>query len=356
MSKKPSAAQILKMREHSIMMLNEFSELINIIGGNEESLIRSMFLGFIAESINATRVTFYYYDNKDRIFPNFTMTYKNRKLIPYDYYSELKNVYIEAGKDVCGLVTKTKKPLFIPDTSKDKRYKGIVDKKIKHKTNSIIAIPLIIDNSVFGVIEVANSIRERIFTVSDFFIASIITRLTMITMEKTKLYNWSVTDNLTQVYNFQFLQISLDKELTRSKRYPQNIALVVIDIDNFKSINDQYGHLFGNVVLKGVANIVKKTIRKDVDLPVRYGGDEFLIILPETDTAGAQMFAKRLLDNIRAEKFITDDNVKVAATISIGLATAKKNQIVDKEKLIKKADKALYMAKNRGKNCYVYME
>ncbi|MDD5067314.1 MAG: sensor domain-containing diguanylate cyclase [bacterium] len=356
MSKKMTPAQLVKMREHSIMMLNEYSELINIIGGNEESLIRSMFLGFIAESINATRVTFYYYDNMNKIIPNFTMTYKNKKLIPYDYYSELKNVTIEVGKDICGIVTKTKKALFIPDISKDKRYKGTVDKKIKHKTNSIIAIPLIIDNNVFGIIEVANSIKDRRFSISDYFIASIITRLTMLTMEKTKLYNWSVTDNLTQVYNFQFLQISLDKELTRSKRYPQNIALVLIDIDNFKQINDQFGHLFGNVVLKGVANVIRRTIRKDVDLPVRYGGDEFLIILPETDVQGCQILAKRLLDNMRAEKFTTDDNVKVSATISVGVTSAKKNQIIDKEKLIKRADKALYTAKSRGKNCFVFIE
>ncbi len=345
-----NSKKLLKEREHSIIALNEYAELIGMLGGEDEIAIQSMFLGFSAESIGATRVTFYFYDSEKKLlFPNVTMVYKNKKLIPYDYYTELKNVSIKEGKDICGLAVKTKKPIFVENILNNSNYKGYVDKKIKLKINSIMAFPLITDNNVFGVIEVANSERERNLTIIDFYVVSIITKFTMTAMEKVKLYNWAITDNLTQLYNYHFLQISLDKELTRAKRYPHDVGILLIDIDNFKNINDTYGHPFGNIVLKGIAKIINKSIRKNIDLPVRYGGDEFLVLLPETNLNGAKALAKRILEKVRAKKFKIEQN-EVTATISIGVTAARKKQIVDKYKLIKKADEALYQAKRRGKN------
>ncbi len=344
------AKKLLKEREHSIVALKEYAELIDVLGGEEEVAVQSVFLGFSAESIGADRATMYFYDNDSQsLFPNVTMVYKKRKLVPYDYYTELKDISIKIGKDVCGIAVKEKRPIFIESASNDKRYKGIVDKKIKMKINSIIAIPLLLDNNIFGVIEVANSIDNRYLTQIDFYVVSIIAQLTMTAMEKAKLYNWSITDNLTQLYNYHFLQVSLDKELTRAKRYSQNVGLLLLDIDNFKKINDTYGHLIGNTVLKGIASIIKNEIRQDIDLPVRYGGDEFLILLPETDLKGARAVAKRILKKVQEKKFKTGEKY-ISATVSIGVTTAKKNQVINKTKLIKKADDALYLAKQHGKN------
>lgn len=346
--------ELIQLREHSILSLSEYAELMQLIGGEEDVAIQAMFLGFSAESIKADRSTFYYFDElSNSLFPNAVRVYKDKKLIPYDYYSELKNVSIEVGKDICGLAIQKKEPMIIENINDEPRYLGIVDKKIGLKINSIMAIPLIIDNKAFGVIEVATSDNSRYLSNIDYSVFSIITQFTLIIMEKAKLYNWAVTDNLTQIFNFHYLQVALEKELLRSKRYDQNIGVMLIDIDNFKSVNDVYGHPFGNMVLKGVAEIIRESIRDNIDIPVRYGGDEFLILLPTTPLQGAKTLANRLLERMREKKYKYDNGKEVTVTFSIGITAAKKKQIIDKEKLIKKADAALYSAKAQGKNCLV---
>ena len=190
MQKDSGLKKTLKIREHNIALIEEYIDLINMLGGQDEAIIRAMFLGFAAESIEASRVTYYFYDQENMtLFSNVIMVYKNKKLVPYDFYSDLKELSIKVGDDVCGLAVETKKPLFIKNTTNDDRYKGYVDKSIKMSANSIIAIPLIIDDKIIGVIEVANAKKSRHLTQIDFYVVSIITRITLITMEKTKLYD-----------------------------------------------------------------------------------------------------------------------------------------------------------------------
>ncbi len=345
-----NAKKLLSIREHSIVSLKEYTELIDVLGSEEEIAIESLFMGFSAESIKANRVTLYIYDSsKNILYPNAIMMYKDGKLLPYDYYTELKDITIKLGEDISGIAAQTKEPIFIETVSQDKRYKGKVDKKIKMKTNSIIAIPLIIDGKLFGTIEIANNVDNRNLSIIDFYTTSIITKLTMTAMEKAKMYTWAITDNLTQLYNYHYLQISLEQELTRAKRYPQDVGVMLLDIDNFKKINDTYGHPMGNTVLKSISEIMLTSIRKNIDMPVRYGGDEFLIILPETDIKGTKILAQRILKQIQETPYNSGEK-RFNVTVSIGVTAAHKNDIVDKDKLIKKADTALYEAKKRGKN------
>jgi len=167
-------------------------------------------------------------------------------------------------------------------------------------------------------------------------------------MERTTLYNWAITDNLTQLYNFHYLQLALEQELTRIKRYPQPLSLIMIDIDNFKRINDTYGHQFGNVVLKTLSRIIRESLRKNIDLPARYGGDEFMIILPHTNLKGATVFAERILNKIR-EVRVKYNNKPISFTVSIGVSSITDRNIT-KDKFIEMVDSALYKSKNRGKN------
>jgi len=340
--------------EHAITAVNEYVKLVDAVGGEDETLLRPLFLGYSAESIQADRATFYFYDKKAcELHPNLTMVYEKGKLIPYDYYSDLKDVTIPLDHDISGHAVSSGEGILSQDTGTDPRYKGIVDEKISFRAGSLISIPLQVQNTCVGVLEIANSPESRALNKTDFEIASIFARVTLITMEKAKLYSWSVTDNLTQLYNYHYLSVNMDKELTRAKRYPKDVGIVLMDIDDFKDINDTYGHLSGNTVLKSIAQIMKETIRQNVDMPIRYGGDEFLLILPETGLSGVKTVAQRLQDSIQEKPVVLEEGTEVRVSVSIGITAAKKNQALDKQKLLRKADNALYKAKEKGKNCIV---
>ncbi|MDD5067538.1 MAG: GGDEF domain-containing protein [bacterium] len=340
----------IKTREKGIIGLNEFADLLNYLETSEETAFQSMFLGFAAESIEANRVTFYFYEKERNIlYPNAIMVYKNKKVVPYDYYSELKDITIKAGEDVCGNTIINKEPVFMDKVNQD-IYKGYVDKKINLNINSIIDIPIIIRDNIIGVLELANSTENKPFSKFDFYIVSIIAKLAMTKLEQGELYNWAMIDNLTQLYNYHYLQIYLNNEMARTKRYAKELGLILIDIDNFKKINDNYGHSAGNIVLRNISKIIKQNIRVNVDIPVRYGGDEFLIILPETDTEGTNMLASRVLDIIRAYDFQLEGST-IKVTCSMGISNINSESFSEnKDEIIKKADVALYKAKNSGKN------
>ena len=127
----------------------------------------------------------------------------------------------------------------------------------------------------------------------------------------------------------------------------------MMDIDNFKKVNDTYGHLIGDRVLKEIAITIKNTVR-NIDVPARYGGEEFTVILPETAAKDATVIAERLRKNIEAIEIPIDDKINLKVSISIGISEFP-SSAADSENLIKTADQALYKAKNDGKNCiYVH--
>jgi len=163
-------------------------------------------------------------------------------------------------------------------------------------------------------------------------------------------------DGLTEVNNYRYFSQILDTEIKRQTRYKGFLSLMMIDIDNFKHYNDTYGHLIGDMVLKQVAYLIKKTTR-GCDFVARYGGEEFAVILPETSDKEAVVVAERIRREIENFKFETHDGVPLEkVTVTIGIASFPKDA-QDKKTLIDKADKALYMGKAKGKNCvFIYDE
>lgn len=155
-------------------------------------------------------------------------------------------------------------------------------------------------------------------------------------------------DDLTGLYNMRSIYNKLESEITRSLRFRKSLAIVMMDMDKFKSVNDSHDHLFGSYVLSEVGKIVRHNIRK-VDFAARYGGDEFLVAITETNSQGAQLFAERLCDKIRNYNFQSgEDHMKLTA--SLGLAITHPDFPVDARELVRKADECLYAAKKNGRN------
>lgn len=166
----------------------------------------------------------------------------------------------------------------------------------------------------------------------------------------------SVTDPLTQLYNRNYLQDALKREFARAKRYRSKLSCVLVDIDHFKQVNDQYGHMQGDLVLREFAALIKNTSR-EVDICCRYGGEEFLIILPETDRRGAECMADRLRQATETMPVFRLDSAELLTelkiNISIGLSYYPDPRVKTENDLIALADEALYMAKDQGRNCVI---
>lgn len=168
------------------------------------------------------------------------------------------------------------------------------------------------------------------------------------------LEQMAITDPLTELYNRRYLLNRLHSEINHTFRYNESISCLMIDVDHFKNINDNFGHQAGDIILKEIALILKKTMR-EYDVPIRYGGEEFIIICPNTDKDGAISLADRIRVNIETASFHIKDFGNVKLTISIGVSSmSKKDQKGSVKKLatllISSADNALYNAKARGRN------
>ncbi len=157
----------------------------------------------------------------------------------------------------------------------------------------------------------------------------------------------AITDGLTGLFNHRHFQERLESEFHRMQRFSTPFSLLLIDIDFFKRINDTFGHPGGDKVLTGVAHIIRETVR-NIDIPVRYGGEEFAAIIPGTDRDGALTMAERLRTKVGNNGFLLDGR-EIEVTVSIGVATCP-HDAVTREQLIEKADQALYYAKKNGRN------
>ena len=162
-----------------------------------------------------------------------------------------------------------------------------------------------------------------------------------------KLQKLAITDGLTRLYNSRHFYNQLELEADRSNRYSHPLAMLLLDIDLFKIYNDTYGHLEGDKVLQRIGRIIKSCLRK-MDTAYRYGGEEFTILLPETNAEEAISAAERVRSGIEVEKFSIESEHEVTVTISIGVTEYCKNE--DLSEFVQRADRAMYLSKRNGRN------
>ena len=157
------------------------------------------------------------------------------------------------------------------------------------------------------------------------------------------LYELATIDEKTGVYNNKFFKTISEMELEKARRGIEELSLIIVDLDHFKKINDTYGHMVGDAVLKKLGKILKNSTRK-YDIISRFGGEEFIVLFPNTNLQRAKKVSERLRRNVENDK----EMMKYKVTLSGGLSTYHKNDNVTRMK--QRADKALYRAKNNGRN------
>ena len=257
------------------------------------------------------------------------------------------------------------KVLEIPDTAtyetdladkmcKDESHKpvyitggnlGAPGAKIPNGKTPYIAVPLISRNKMLGILAAEGFKGDN----TDKFL--ILAGQFAIEIEKVRLYNevqeLAITDGLTNVFLRRHFFERFEEESIRSARHGLKLSLLMLDIDNFKALNDHSGHLVGDIILKDIAGLIKGEIR-EIDIVGRFGGEEFCVVLPETDKDGARLVAERIRERVKSRTFKAYDE-ELKSTISIGISSFPDDGKIVKD-LVDNADKALYRSKREGKD------
>ena len=257
---------------------------------------------------------------------------------------EDEKITFKVGCGIAGWVVEHGSPVLVPDVALDERFEVRAEQQLSIR--SMLSVPLTTKEGTIGVISVTSARLDAFQTDHEELLtylgASIVKDI-----ENARLYCLSITDSLTRAYNRQYLFQHLPQEIERVRRYKTPLSIILADIDLFKRFNDTYGHLAGDFVLKEVVRLSKNQIR-DVDMLVRYGGEELLFVLPSTPLAGALITAERIRKAIASAKFPWS-NKQLNVTVSMGVAEFHAEST--DEAFLHQADQALYLAKSEGRNC-----
>ena len=245
-------------------------------------------------------------------------------------------------------VIKHNRPLFIEDVKKDFRFSF---NGIERKFSSCIASPISLGDNIVGEIRLESK-QSSFFSMDDLRFLQTLSEIFYIFLENNELYRrmeeLAIKDPLTNLYLRNYALKRLKEEIIRSARHSRNIGILILDIDDFKKCNDTYGHLIGDMVLKHLSSILKENIKVIGSILCRFGGEEFLVILPNTSLQEARLLAQDLRQKVKdAPLKIRDKNIYM--TISIGVASFPQDG-KDIESILKKADDRLYIAKRTGKD------
>ena len=264
---------------------------------------------------------------------------------------DVQGFRVKIGEGIAGWVAQTGKPTIVNDVSKDPRFARRFDSETHFKTRSILCAPLISRGRTIGVVQVINRRGGR-FTQADLDLLLTLVEPCAIAIENAILFQrteqLTITDDLTKLFNSRYLNVYIGREIKRCKRHGIPLSIIFLDLDGFKSVNDQHGHLAGSRTLTEVGGILAEAVRES-DILARYGGDEFVVVLPETPPGGALVIAERIRRAIASHPFLREEGLEARISASFGIASYPDHALTP-EGLIQKADQAMYRVKEKDKN------
>ena len=256
----------------------------------------------------------------------------------------MQSLSFRIGEGVAGWVVEHGQPALLADVAADPRF--VVLPGNQTPIASMICVPLIARGERVGVMT-ATSDRASAFDTSALELLRFIAMTIALDIENVRLHRVAVTDPLTGAYNREFLMQRLPQELEAAVDRDRPLSVAMVDVDHFKSVNDHYGHGVGAVVLSEVARRLRGAIRAG-DLLVRYGGEEFLAVLPKADAGRAWEVGERMRQRVCERAFDVGDGLALLLRVSVGVAQWRTGERMPA--LIERADSAMYGAKERGRN------
>ena len=262
--------------------------------------------------------------------------------------NKLKDVRLKVGEGIAGWVAAKGEPVLVEDVRKDPRFITKVDELTQIETRSVVCVPIKGREKVLGVIELINCLGRESFRKEDIPILKNLADYAAIALENARyvqrITELTITDDCTALYNARHLHFVLDAEIYRSNRYNYEFSVIFIDLDHFKQVNDTHGHLVGSKLLWMIGDLIKGHLRL-IDYAFRYGGDEFVVLLPQTSKENALMVVRRIRDLLNSTVFFTEEGLNIKVTASFGLASFPNDARTRKE-ILRMADEAMYLVKN----------
>ena len=311
-------------------------------GGNIEQLI----VDTLAQVVKAEQGSLAIHDEREGY-----LEIKATRGYPVELVSDLR---VKAGDGLMGDVLAVRTPRLVANVTEGPLG---MRRRIRYRTPSCLFVPLSAGGRLLAILSLADRADGRPFDDADLanvraFVgpAALALLAKRLTMDKAELEQLVATDPLTGLFNRRYFEARLEEEVARALRYGSSLALLTVDVDKFKSVNDRFGHTAGDAVLHGVALVVRRTVRF-FDVCARIGGDEFVILLHGSERNALQS-ADRLRRRIESwnpdPELALPDDMKV--TVSIGLASLTPDASGPQD-LMARADRALYLAKAAGRNC-----
>jgi diguanylate cyclase (GGDEF)-like protein len=270
------------------------------------------------------------------------------EIVRFHTSKKLRKFRFRKGVGIAGWILEKNAPLIVNNGARDKRFNAEVDKFSNLKIKSLICAPLKIKERVIGVLRLINKKGGDDFTEDDLNLLVNAASYAVMAIERAFLHEEIKNDDLTSLYNIRYLHQAIDMEIERAQRYGSLFSLIFMDLDNFKDVNDKFGHLIGSRLLIETSLILKKNLRT-IDVITRYGGDEFVMILPQTSNDGCFQVAERLRKTIEKNVFLKHEGHTIRLTASFGVASFP-DIAKNREELIHMADKAMYRGKFSSKN------
>jgi diguanylate cyclase (GGDEF)-like protein len=288
---------------------------------------------------------------KPRNWSLWLMDEATKELVPEMVVGEggekIREMRVKPGEGVAGWVAEHGEAVLIPDVSKDPRFSDRFDKASQFQTVSILAAPLLWRGRTLGVVELVNTQGEGTFAPEDLRTLATMAEFGAIALENARNYKkveeLTVIDEHTGLFNARHLRNVLKREIDRARRFGHPVAVIFLDLDHFKQVNDVHGHQNGSLLLREVGHLVSSNLRT-VDVPVRYGGDEFVVLLPETSKDQAMSIAERLRRSLDNHAFLAEQGLNLRMTASFGVA-AFPDDALNEEEMLRRADMAMYRVK-----------
>ncbi len=266
--------------------------------------------------------------------------------------SELKHARVKMGRGLAGWCAEHGEAVVVTDARSDPRFDPTFDSLTGATTRRVVCVPISGRDGTLGVIELVNVTFGERFEEEDLPTLRHLADYAAIAIDNARyvarIHELTITDSTTALYNARHLAFVLDAELYRAARFDYPLSLVFVDLDRFKEVNDRHGHETGSRLLHGVAELLKRHLRQ-IDSAFRYGGDEFVLLLPQTGKADALVVVQRLRHLLRTARLLADDGLDLTVTASFGIASSPDDGRTRSD-LIRRADEAMYQVKQGARD------